>query len=184
MVRMNLKDARPLHLGIQGSISSTGDDAGLVRDHIFFSKIGRKCGVGQHGRFCRATIIAYSLWCFPKEYLVQHESNGSKMRHGESRDSGLFKVTDSVGFFLETFEISLKRVVWAAYRKELHQLSTVLMVVFPSVIVSLGAICCLVSISILRKSISITAVEAWLKNANPLSNRLSLLLLLLVFQYF
>ena len=144
MVRMHLKDARPLHLGIQGSISSTGDDAGIVTDYVSFYEIGRKCGVGQHGRFCRATIIPYSLWCFPKEYFVQHKSNGSKMRHGESRDSGLFKVVDLIGFFLETFEISLKKVVWVAYPKELHLLSTVLMAIFPLVIVLLGAICCLV----------------------------------------
>ena len=30
MVRINVKEARPLRLGIQGSISTTGDDAGLV----------------------------------------------------------------------------------------------------------------------------------------------------------
>ena len=30
MVRVNVKESRPLRVGIQGSISTTGDDAGLV----------------------------------------------------------------------------------------------------------------------------------------------------------
>ena len=30
MVRVDLKESRPLRVGIQGSVSTTGDDAGLV----------------------------------------------------------------------------------------------------------------------------------------------------------
>lgn len=40
MIRVNCKESRPLRVGIQGSISTTGDDAGLVVLFHVFSFLG------------------------------------------------------------------------------------------------------------------------------------------------
>ena len=40
MVRIDLKESRPLRVGIQGSVSTTGDDAGLV---FLFNQIVLYC---------------------------------------------------------------------------------------------------------------------------------------------
>ena len=73
LVHINAKEARPFRIGIQGSVTTSGNDAGIVLSMCRKLPIGGFCWLSQCIGFCWYFEFTYSVWRNASKYILQCE---------------------------------------------------------------------------------------------------------------